>query len=87
MDTWKELGRDLSPIYHITPQMPPTMIVHGDADTLVTIDQSERFIAKAEELGCKVRFEVRPGKGHGWPTMFLDIVRFADWFDEHLKPQ
>ena len=87
MDTWKELGRDLSPIYHITPQMPPTMIVHGDADTLVTIDQSERFIAKAEELGCKVRFEVRPGKGHGWPTMFLDIVRFADWFDEHLKPE
>jgi acetyl esterase/lipase len=87
MDTWKELGRELSPIYHITPQMPPTMIVHGDADTLVTIDQSERFIAKAKEEGCKVRFEVRPGKGHGWPTMFLDIVRFANWFDEHLKPQ
>jgi acetyl esterase/lipase len=86
MDTWNELGRELSPIYHITPQMPPTMIVHGDADTLVTIDQSERFIAKAKELGCKVRFEVRPGKGHGWPTMLLDIVRFADWFDENLKP-
>ena len=64
-----------------------TVVLNADADTLVTIDQSERFIAKAEELGCKVRFETRPGKGHGWPTMFLDIVRFADWFDEHLKPQ
>ena len=26
-DTWKVLGRELSPIYHITPQMPPTFIV------------------------------------------------------------
>lgn len=84
MDTWKVLGRELSPIYHITPQMPPTYIVHGDADTLVTIDQSQRFIAEAEAQGCTVKFETRPGKGHGWPTMVFDIIRFADWFDEHL---
>ena len=84
MDTWKVLGRELSPIYHITPQMPPTFIVHGDADTLVTIDQSERFIAEAKAQGCTVRFETRPGKGHGWLTMIFDIIKFADWFDEHL---
>lgn len=85
MDTWKILGRELSPIYHITPQMPPTFIVHGDADTLVTIDQSERFVKEAKSKDCTVRFETRPGKGHGWPTMIFDIIKFADWFDEHLS--
>jgi acetyl esterase/lipase len=85
MEQWKGLGKDLSPIYHITSDMPPTMIVHGDADTLVPIEQSERFIARSLELGRTVRFETRPGKAHGWPTMVLDIIRFADWFDQHLR--
>ncbi|MCA9036195.1 MAG: alpha/beta hydrolase [Planctomycetaceae bacterium] len=87
MSSWKKLGRELSPIYHITPMMPPTMIVHGDADTLVPIDQSERFVKEAGQHNCNVRFEIRPGKGHGWPTMVLDIIAFADWFDAHLMSE
>jgi acetyl esterase/lipase len=82
---WKVLGRQLSPIYHITPQMPPTFIVHGDADTLVPVDQSTRFVAQATAEGCTVHLETRPGKGHGWPTMVFDILRFANWFDKHLQ--
>jgi len=87
MEEWKVLGRELSPIYHITPQMPPTLIVHGDADTLVPLDQSQRFAAEASKQGAVVQLEVRPGKGHGWPTMILDILKFADWFDQHLPGQ
>lgn len=81
---WKVLGRELSPIYHVTADMPPTFIVHGDADTLVPVDQSERFVAEARKRGANVRLDVRAGQGHGWPSMIFDIVRFADWFDEHL---
>lgn len=81
---WKVLGRELSPIYYTTPDLPPIFIVHGDADTLVPLDQSERFVESARSAGREVRLEVRPGKEHGWPTMILDILRFADWFDEHL---
>lgn len=84
LDQWKVLGRELSPIYHITASLPPILIVHGDADTLVPVDQSERFVEQARSRGLPVRLEVRPGKPHGWPTMVLDIVRFADWFDQHL---
>lgn len=82
---WKVLGRELSPIYHVSPRMPPTFIVHGDADTLVPVDQSTRFVTQAAADGCTIRLETRPGKGHGWPTMVFDILRFADWFDEHLR--
>ena len=86
LDEWKVLGRELSPIYHITSALPPILIVHGDADTLVPLDQSERFVEQANAAGHKVQLEVRAGKKHGWPTMVLDIPRFVDWFDEHLPP-
>jgi acetyl esterase/lipase len=85
MQEWKVLGRELSPIYHITPAMPPTFIVHGDADTLVPLDQSKRFLAEAQKHNATIRLDVRPGQGHGWPSMIFDIVRFADWFDQHLN--
>jgi acetyl esterase/lipase len=84
LSEWKLLGRELSPIYHVTSALPPILIVHGDADTLVPLDQSLRFAAEAEGVGRPVRLEVRPGKGHGWPTLVFDLPRFADWFDEHL---
>ena len=84
LEAWKVLGRQLSPIYHITSELPPIFIVHGDADTLVPLDQSERFVEQAKTVGQEVRLVVRPHKKHGWPTMIFDIPRFADWFDTHL---
>ncbi|GDX90808.1 lipase [Planctomycetia bacterium] len=87
MEQWKVLGRELSPIYHVTTQMPPTLIVHGDSDTLVPLDQSQRFVEEARKQGATVQLQVRPGKGHGWPTMVLDILEFARWFDQHLHSQ
>lgn len=82
---WKVLGRELSPIYHVTTNLPPVLILHGDADTLVPLDQSERFAQRAREVGRPVELIVRRGKKHGWLTMLWDIRRFADWFDRHLR--
>jgi len=83
-DTWKEIGRDCSPIYHLTSHLPPTLIYHGDADTLVPLDQSERFRDQAVEQGLNVKLIVHPGGDHGWLTMSWDLVKFADWFDKYL---
>lgn len=84
LDIWKGIGRECSPIYHITSEMPPILIHHGDADTLVPLEQSEWFRDKAASLGREVELVIHPGKTHGWPTMVLDLFDFADWFDEHL---
>ena len=35
---WKVIGRELSPIYYVTSNLPPSLIYHGDADTLVPLD-------------------------------------------------
>lgn len=83
-DTWNEIGRECSPIYHITSDLPPTLIYHGDADTLVPLDQSERFRDCAVEQGLEVKVVVHPGGEHGWLTMIWDLKQFADWYDRHL---
>ncbi|MEN6423844.1 MAG: alpha/beta hydrolase [Phycisphaerales bacterium] len=86
MAAWKQIGREMSPIYHVTAGLPPILILHGGADTLVPLEQSERFVARVREAGGTVQLIVRPGKQHGWLTMVWDIRRFADWFDRHLQP-
>lgn len=84
MSVWKTVGRECSPIYYITSALPPTLIYHGDADTLVPLKQSEQFRDRAAEFGRDVKVVVHHGGKHGWLTMIFDIRRFADWFDEHL---
>ncbi len=44
---WKVIGADLSPIYHITSNTPPILIICGGADTLVPPDQATRFSKRA----------------------------------------
>jgi acetyl esterase/lipase len=82
---WKQIGRDMSPIYHVGAGLPPILILHGGADTLTPLEQSERFVARVRQAGGTIELVVRPGKQHGWLTMAWDIRRFADWFDRRLR--
>lgn len=83
---WQVTSVELSPIKHLTAELPPTLIHHGNADTLVPFSQSKRFIDQAKTLGCTVSLKEVPDAGHGWLTMPLDIMTFADWFDRTLAP-
>jgi acetyl esterase/lipase len=83
------IGRQISPIYFMSAKLPPVLIIHGDADEVVPLQQSESFAAKAKRLGApEVKIIVRKGKGHGWPDYWRsqeDVDAFADWIDLHLK--
>ena len=85
-DEMAKLLKPLSPIYGISKRTPPTLIVHGDADTLVPIQQSERYLDHLKTEGGITKLERRPGKGHGWPEMANDLSLFADWFEKYLAP-
>jgi acetyl esterase/lipase len=82
------VGRMISPIYYVTPKLPPVLIIHGDADIVVPLQQSESFAARAKEVGApEVKIIIRKGKGHGWGDFWKsqeDIEQFADWFDRYL---
>jgi acetyl esterase/lipase len=84
-----QLARELSPINYVTQKLPPTLIIHGDQDEVVPLQQAESFVAKARQAGAAhAELVVRPGKGHGWGDFWRsqeDISLFADWFDRFLK--
>jgi acetyl esterase/lipase len=80
----REIGKKISPIYHISAETPPTLIIHGDADKLVPIQQAETFIDKLKEAGVPAELVVKKGAAHGWPDLGKDLTTIADWFDKYL---
>lgn len=82
------LGEEFSPARFITAKMPPTLIIHGDADPLVPIQQSELFVQRATAAGATAKLIVKPGAGHGgknWTDVAGDRAVLADWFDHYLR--
>jgi acetyl esterase/lipase len=81
----REIARKNSPIAHVSADDAPTLIYHGDADTLVPLQQSESIVEKLKAAGVDANLVVKKGSGHGWLSMGRDMEAFADWFDSHLK--
>ncbi len=55
----------ISPIHQMKQPLPPTIIFHGTADSIVPIRTSENFVKKARELGSETVELIRyPGKAH-----------------------
>jgi acetyl esterase/lipase len=78
------LSKEISPLGFVHSNMPPILIVHGDADKLVPIYQAQIFEQRVKEVGSPIKIIVKPGADHGWAGMEKDISVFADWFDEQL---
>jgi acetyl esterase/lipase len=51
-----ELAAKVSPITHVSADDPPTLIIHGDADKLVPIQQAEVMVAKFKQVGVVPSF-------------------------------
>jgi acetyl esterase/lipase len=84
----QKLGEKFSPARTITATMPPTLIIHGEADPLVPLQQSQLFAQRAAAVGANVKLVVRPGAEHGgktWTTIVADRTLIADWFDHYLR--
>lgn len=80
----RELATQISPITHASSDDPPTLIVHGDADKLVPIQQAELLVAKLKEQGVKAELLTRPNRGHDFNGIDKDVAAMVDWFDKHL---
>jgi dipeptidyl aminopeptidase/acylaminoacyl peptidase len=81
-----EIGRQISPIYHISAQTAPTLIAHGDMDELIPLKQSQSFIQKLRAFNVPGELMIKRGGTHkAWPDMVNYLVAFSDWFDKYLK--
>jgi dipeptidyl aminopeptidase/acylaminoacyl peptidase len=83
--TRTKIGHDISPANHVSKDDPPTLLIHGDKDALVPLQQSELIIAKFKEAGVPCELVVKTGEAHGWKNWFDDMRTIADWFDKYLK--
>lgn len=84
-----DLARLASPVFHVDANDPPLLILHGDQDPQVPINQSHELHACYKKQQLPVRFEVVHGGAHGGKQFFDDrrnqIVR--DFITQHLRPQ
>lgn len=58
--------------------IPPVMLLHGDADGDVTVENSRKLYRRLLDAGKEVRFVELEGQGHGgamlWDRVFIDLV-------------
>ncbi len=70
----------ISPARLVTPQAPPFLIIHGDSDPVVPLQQSQSLVASLNEADVPVKFIVKEGGVHPWPSIREEVVVMADWF-------
>ena len=78
--------KSVSPIFHLTAEAPPLILVHGDADKTVPVQQSQILKAKYDELKRPVQLTIQPGGPHTyWPGIEKNYPAIWEWFDRYLK--
>lgn len=66
-DAVPELAQQASPVYHVDANDPPLLLLHGDRDPQMPVNQSLQMLGKYEELGLDVDFIPVHGAAHGGP--------------------
>ena len=86
-DTLKilQIVKQTSPIYSVSADDPPTLIIHGDVDRTVPLQQSEILIKKLKEANVTNELVIKKGGSHGWVNMEVEEKQFVNWFDKYLK--
>jgi len=83
----QELAAKASPITYVSKDAPPFLIMHGEDDKLVPINQSELLDEALRKAGVESMLVRIPGNGHGGPGFSTpeNRKRIVDFFDKHLK--
>jgi acetyl esterase/lipase len=85
--THLEQAKQASPITFLSKSSAPTLIVHGDADHIVPVEQSREYCDEAKRLGADVTLHVVANGGHGDPNFTPEIYEETLSFFDRLKGQ
>jgi dipeptidyl aminopeptidase/acylaminoacyl peptidase len=88
-DPWDPDGifKDFSPITHVNRVKTPTLIIHGEVDRDVPVEQAYLFHRALKELGVETELVVYPREPHSFSERahILDATcRTVAWFSERL---
>jgi acetyl esterase/lipase len=71
----KETARQASPVYQVDASDPPALIVHGDQDNQVPVNQSIELMQAYRKLSLPVQLEFISGAGHGDRVYYQEGVQ------------
>lgn len=78
-----EISGGLVPPYEgsATARLPPILVIHGSADTVVPVSLAHALTARLSELGVPHRTEILDGEGHwfgpsAWGRLLLAVSAF-----------
>ena len=86
MEATAELAELASPVFHVDAQDPPLLLLHGDQDPQMPINQAHELHGVYKEHELPVHLEVIHGAKHGTPE-FFDAKRtalVAEFLKQHL---
>lgn len=83
----EEKARRVNPIEYVSEDEPPFLIVHGDEDRTVPLNQSALLYEALKKAGRDVRFHTIHGAGHGRPGFGAPEIEnmVQKFFDAKLK--
>ena len=85
-----DLLRALSPLTHLSQVRSPTLLVHGDRDTNVPVNESIRAHAALHAAGVPTELVLLPGEGHtivGASRRTELALAVCGWFVRWLVPE
>jgi acetyl esterase/lipase len=74
------LAKQLSPITYVNAKYPPTLIIHGDSDKIVPLQQARAMDHALAKAGVEHKLEVIPGGGHDDTTFGPGLMKALQWF-------
>ncbi len=82
-----DLARLASPVFHVDANSAPLLMLHGDQDPQMPINQSHELQHAYQQQGVEVKFEVVHGAAHGSPHFVTDKnnTLVKEFFDRHLR--
>lgn len=86
LDISKEEAKAVSPLYFVTKDDAPCLVISGGKDTLVPPEQGEWIHEKMDEVGVENKFILYENSGHGLENdMFRAVTEAVRWFDKYLE--
>jgi acetyl esterase/lipase len=80
----RESARRLSPARLVDGPTIPFLLIHGDADPLVPLQQSQKMVEVLKAAGGSAELIVKQGGGHPWFSIPEEVEVMANWFDRQL---
>lgn len=82
-----------SPVTHVTPDAPPFLLIHGDRDMTVPVEQSQLLYDRLVEMNVPAQLVIVRNAGHSpiesngstSPTLEEIYQTISNFLEEHLK--